>query len=131
VADSSNLRFKEDFPTDYNLLPTVAFVIPNLIDDMHNGSIPASITAGDTWLHDRLDGYYQWAKEHNSLLIVTFDESDDKPLFGARPIRRKRTQINEIRSPPSCRSSRQARRLSEVRGITHVNVLRTMRRCTN
>jgi len=36
VDTSSNLRFA-DFPTDYNLLPTVAFVIPNLNHDMHNG----------------------------------------------------------------------------------------------
>jgi hypothetical protein len=127
VADSSNLRFKEDFPTDYNLLPTVAFVIPNLIDDMHNGSIPASITAGDTWLHDRLDGYYQWAKEHNSLLIVTFDESDDKPLFGgptdpAEKNPDKRNQIATIFAGAHVKHGD----FSEVRGITHVNVLRTM-----
>src|SRR5262245_42232212 len=35
VEDSSNLRF-QDFPSDYRTLPTVAFVIPNLVNDMHN-----------------------------------------------------------------------------------------------
>ena len=34
VETSSNLRFAE-FPSDYNELPTVAFVIPNLENDMH------------------------------------------------------------------------------------------------
>ncbi|HEU0156075.1 MAG TPA: alkaline phosphatase family protein [Stellaceae bacterium] len=74
---SSNLRF-DDFPTDYNKLPTVAFVIPDLEHDMHNGKPEDSIPAGDQWLKQNLDPYYQWAKTHNSLLIVTFDENDDK-----------------------------------------------------
>src|SRR6202049_1544992 len=34
VDDSSNLRFPQDFPSDYTCLPTVSFVIPNLVDDM-------------------------------------------------------------------------------------------------
>ena len=34
---------------------------------------PARITNGDTWLHDNLDAYAQWAKTHNSLLNVTAD----------------------------------------------------------
>ena len=34
VETSSNLRFA-DFPSDYSELPTVAFVIPNLENDMH------------------------------------------------------------------------------------------------
>ena len=36
VEISSNLRFA-GFPSDYATLPTVAFVIPNLNHDMHNG----------------------------------------------------------------------------------------------
>jgi hypothetical protein len=62
------------FPTDaagYAALPTVSFVVPNQQNDMHDGSIGQ----GDAWLKTQiLDGYYQWAKGHNSLLIVTFDE---------------------------------------------------------
>jgi phosphatidylinositol-3-phosphatase len=55
----------------YSALPTVAFVIPNEQHNMHDGSI----AQGDAWLKTNiLDGYYQWAKTHNSLLIVTFDE---------------------------------------------------------
>jgi acid phosphatase len=77
VDTSSNLRFA-DFPSDYNDLPTVSFVIPNLENDMHNGAPEVSIPRGDTWLQDNLDGYYQWAKDSNSLLIVTFDEDNDR-----------------------------------------------------
>jgi acid phosphatase len=61
------------FPADYSRLPTVAFVIPNLCHDMHD----CSIGTGDNWARQNLDGYLRWAKQHNSLLIVTFDEDDD------------------------------------------------------
>ncbi|WP_323746072.1 chitosanase [Catenulispora pinisilvae] len=71
IPASSNLRFSK-FPTDFSKLPTVSFVTPNLDDDMHDGTVKA----GDTWLHDHIDGYAQWAKTHNSLLIVTWDEND-------------------------------------------------------
>jgi acid phosphatase len=60
------------FPAGYSQLPTVSFVIPNICDDMHN----CDIQVGDTWLRQHLDGYVQWAKTHNSLLITTFDEDD-------------------------------------------------------
>jgi acid phosphatase len=46
--------------------------------DMHNGAPKDSIPAGDKWLQQNIDPYYQWAKTHNSLLILTFDENDDK-----------------------------------------------------
>src|SRR6516225_5959240 len=32
-------------------------------------------------LRSNLDRYYKWAKTHNSLLIVTFDENDDKDQY--------------------------------------------------
>jgi phosphatidylinositol-3-phosphatase len=63
------------FPGNYDLLPTVSFVIPNQDHDMHNGTDPKRIKKADTWLRDHLDGYVQWAQSHNSLLILTFDES--------------------------------------------------------
>ena len=53
-------------------LPTVSFVIPNLTDDMHDGSVAAA----DSWLSARLTGYADWAKANNSLLILTWDEDD-------------------------------------------------------
>jgi acid phosphatase len=83
VPTSWNLSFK-DFPSDYTKLPTVAFVIPNLYHDMHNfpDDPEISIPAGDSWLRYNLDRYYQWARTHNSLLIITFDENDDKMPFG-------------------------------------------------
>jgi hypothetical protein len=61
-------------PTDYSTLPTVSFVIPNLCHDMHD----CSIAEGDAWLRDALDPYATWARTHNSLLLVSFDESESK-----------------------------------------------------
>jgi hypothetical protein len=58
--------------TDYASLPTVSFVIPNLDNDMHDGTI----TQADTWLFDNLSHYANWAVANNSLLIITFDEDD-------------------------------------------------------
>ena len=37
VPAASNLTFS-DFPTSYSSLPTVSFVVPNLNDDMHDGT---------------------------------------------------------------------------------------------
>jgi len=73
IPASSNLPFTS-FPTTdrYDSLPTVAFVIPDLIHDMHSGTI----ATGDEWLRLNLDAYIQWAFDHNSLFILTFDESD-------------------------------------------------------
>ena len=61
------------FPSDFSELPTVAFLIPDLCSGMHD----CSIATGDSWLRDHLDSYVRWAREHNSLLVVTFDEDDD------------------------------------------------------
>jgi hypothetical protein len=61
------------FPADFTRLPTVSFVIPNLQNDMHDGSI----AEGDRWLAEHLTGYLTWARAHNSLLIVTTDEDDN------------------------------------------------------
>lgn len=134
VATSSNLRFA-DFPTDpakFNTLPTVAFVIPNLENDMHNGKPKHSIPKGDAWLKKNLDAYYQWAKTHNSLLIVTWDESDNKwPWTGlTKPFidagnslkRDIRNRIPTIFAGAHVKPGD----YPEGKGITHVNILRTL-----
>lgn len=61
------------FPSRFSKLPTLAWVIPDLLDDMHDGTIQE----GDLWLHDNLAAYVKWAETHNSLLILTWDEDDD------------------------------------------------------
>jgi acid phosphatase len=60
------------FGTNYARLPALSFVIPNLAHDMHDGTI----TQGDQWLRKHLGGYVTWARSHNSLLVLTWDEDD-------------------------------------------------------
>lgn len=139
---SSHLRFI-DFPatpSDYAHLPTVAFVIPNLANDMHNGPITDSIPAGDRWLKDNIDSYYQWAKDHNSLLILTFDENNDKRKYKGltNPFVDPQKCVGDDRDHEYC-VDMQNRIVTifagahikpgdypEGQGITHVNLLRTI-----
>ena len=136
LATSSNLRFA-DFPrdpADYHTLPTVAFVIPNQGNDMHNGPSDKSIPAGDAWLKQYFDPYYQWAKQHNSLLIVTFDETDDKgghygltdpracTAAGREQCLELQNRIVTIFAGAHIRPGD----YPEGKGITHVNILRTL-----
>jgi phospholipase C len=105
VPAASNLRFSR-FPTAFASLPTVSFVIPNLCNDMHD----CSVATGDAWLRTNLDGYVQWARTHNSMLVLTFDEDDSSAgnriatVFAGQPVK--------------------AGSYSEH--ITHYNVLRTV-----
>jgi hypothetical protein len=138
AATSSNLRFR-DFPSDpshYADLPTVAFVIPNLQNDMHNGPVCESIPTGDRWLRKHMDTYYQWAKKHNSLLILIFDENHDRRGYQGL--------TNPLVRPGSCADREYGADLQnriptifagahvrpgdypEGSGVTHVNILRTL-----
>ena len=71
VPGDANQPFST-FPADYTQLPQVAYVVPNMMNDMHDGTVPQA----DTWLKAHLDGYIQWAKNHHSILILTWDEDD-------------------------------------------------------
>jgi len=73
IPTSDSLPFTS-FPSssNYASLPTLSFVIPNLNDDMHNGTIAEA----DSWLKTNMSAYATWAKANNSLLIVTWDEDD-------------------------------------------------------
>ena len=66
-----NRRFA-DFPEDYAQLPAIAMVIPDMDHDMHDGSFEAA----DAWLERHIDPYVKWAYQHNSLLVLTWDEDD-------------------------------------------------------
>jgi hypothetical protein len=66
---------------NYAALPTLSFIAPNQCNDAHGTSqdCPNGITnvgLADTFLANNLAGYVDWAKTHNSLLIVTTDEGN-------------------------------------------------------
>ncbi|MEP7009939.1 MAG: alkaline phosphatase family protein [Acidobacteriota bacterium] len=126
ATTSANLRFK-DFPADYSTLPTVSFVIPNLVNDMHDGSTASAITAGDKWLRKHFDGpngYLAWATQNNSLLIITFDENDHGPSGLTDPAAadwKKRNRIVTILAGAHVKPG-----YEESQRVTHVNLLRTL-----
>lgn len=75
-------------------LPTMSFIVPNKLHNTHGSDeAPPFATdplqynplrqAADAWLQQNIDGYLQWAKTHNSLLIVTGDEGDRQHDFTA------------------------------------------------
>jgi hypothetical protein len=105
VASSANMPFSS-FPSDYSQLPTVSIVVPNVNNDMHDGTI----AAGDAWLQNNIDGYKQWAASHNSLLIVTWDEDDS-------------SGTNQI---PTIIVGSQVQPGNYAETINHYNVLRTV-----
>ncbi len=95
------------FPTDdFSKLPTVSFVIPNMDNDMHDGTIQTA----DNWLKLHIDPYVLWAKTHNSLFILTWDEDDSS----------KNNHIPTIFVGPMVKAAHYDQ------PITHLNVLRTL-----
>lgn len=105
VSTSLNQSFS-DFPQNFSSLPTLSFVIPNHQDDMHDGTIKQA----DDWLKTKMDAYITWAKTHNSLLIVTWDEDDYA----------KDNHIPLILVGPMVKAGRYEEK------VTHYNVLRTL-----
>jgi acid phosphatase len=102
---------------------------------MHNGQADDSIPQGDTWLKDNIDAYYQWAKNNNSLLIVTWDECDEndkkKDYAGMTnpfvKVTDKYTLDLQNRIPTIFAGAHiKAGDYAEDKGITHVNILRTL-----
>jgi phosphoesterase family protein len=77
-------------------------------------------------------GYYRWAKTHNSLLIVTFDENDDKsgykgltdPAIGPDGDQRRRDLQNHIVTIFAGADVEPGH--ADAEPLTHVNILRTI-----
>jgi phosphatidylinositol-3-phosphatase len=142
VPKSVTVSF-DKFPKDvagFEKLPLVSFVIPDLEHDMHNGPFPQQIKVGDIWLQENIGPYYEWAKDNNSLLILTFDENDDK--------RQYQGLTNPLVNPETCDVAKMDKEYCqdlqnrivtifagahiipgdypEGKGITHINILRTI-----
>jgi phosphatidylinositol-3-phosphatase len=71
VPDSVNKRFA-DFPADYNQLENVVCISPNLVNDMHSGSIKQA----DNWIKKNVAPLADWCTSHNSVFVIYFDESE-------------------------------------------------------
>lgn len=79
VPKSSNLVYRPNLVPGANMAD-VTFVVPNLDDDMHDGTTQQ----GDTWLSKHLPPILAWNAKNDGLLILTWDEAD--PDNGTNPI---------------------------------------------
>jgi acid phosphatase len=104
VPKSAN-RPMSALPTTYDALPTVAILIPNVDDDMHDGTIEE----GDDWLRTHVAGLLGWADKHDALIVLTWDEGYDAS-----------NSIPTIFYGPMVKPGRYPER------ITHYNTLRTL-----
>jgi phospholipase C len=105
VPSSANRPFA-DFPATFDSLPALSFVIPDLCNDMHD----CAVSVGDSWAKSNLGAYASWARSHNSLLVVTFDEDDN----------------NAGNRIPTVFSGAHVAAGSYAEHITHYTVLRTL-----
>jgi phosphatidylinositol-3-phosphatase len=114
IPAASNLTFAS-FPINYARLPTVSIVVPNECHDMH--SCPRD--NGDLWIKANLGGYASWARSHNSLLIVTWDEDGTRleiPLLGG----------GDGNKVPTIFYGAHVRTETYSEHITHYSILRTL-----
>jgi hypothetical protein len=102
---ASDSKPMDDLPRSYDALPTVSFLIPDVDDDMHDGSIEA----GDTWLATHVKPLLAWADKHDTLVVLTWDEGYDAD-----------NTIPTIFYGPMVKPGRYAER------VDHLNTLRTL-----
>jgi phosphatidylinositol-3-phosphatase len=80
-SDANGYTGSDIFPdsNNYASLPTVTWVIPNSVDDMHDGSEGTAIPNGDNWFHTNMMPLVRWASNpaNNAVVITTWDEDDD------------------------------------------------------
>jgi acid phosphatase len=102
---ASDSKPMDDLPHSYDALPTVSFLIPDVDDDMHDGSIEE----GDTWLATHVKPLLAWADKHDALVVLTWDEGYDAD-----------NTIPTIFYGPMVKPGRYAER------VDHLNTLRTL-----
>lgn len=91
--------------TSWDKLATVTFIVPDVDDDMHDGTIQE----GDDWAEKHLAPLLKWAATHDTLVIFTWDEGYDR--------------VNSIPTMfvgPMVKAGKYTQR------IDHFNVLRTL-----
>lgn len=125
IPEECNKPFSEfKLISDYDSLPTVSFVVPDLYNDMHGATklkvvyghfFPKrAIQHGANWLSTNLSDYQNWAVANNSLLIITFDESSNVG---------RKNKKNDI---PTIFIGAMVKAGTDDEEITHYNVLKTI-----
>ena len=103
-------------PDGYATMPTVSFVVGNGDESSHDGSIAES----DAWVKSTFGSYIDWARTHNSLFVLTYDEDDFTPTNRVPTIMvgpmAKAGQYNEHVNHYSV-----LRTLLDMYGLPHIN----------
>ena len=140
LPSSENQTFTAFTNTSFTNLPNVAFVIPDQQNDGHGVGVKsgnALLAASDQFLQNNVGAYATWAKTHNSLLIVTYDENDFSPgnnriatvFYGANVIpgqyteNQFTTQVSTFDAYPNPPAPPV---FANVPGISHYDILRTI-----
>lgn len=78
VSSSLNQPWSAFPHSNYNNLPNVSFIAPNQCNDGHDvcGPYNNRTKQYDVWIQNNLNNYLTWARQNNSLLIITYDEDD-------------------------------------------------------
>jgi len=79
TAQANNVVPFSQFPADLssNNLPDFSFIIPNVLDDAHDGTLAAA----DQWLSSNIDPLIKSSVfQSGAVLIVVFDESENSDL---------------------------------------------------
>ncbi len=68
--------------SDSHSWPNLAWITPNLVDDMHKGATLAEkISNGDSWLSVHLPPIISYCDNNNGLIILTMDEGPHNHIF--------------------------------------------------
>jgi acid phosphatase len=85
------------------------------------------VSSGDEWLRKHIDAYYQWAKRHNSLLIITFYEDARARYPGGLTNAASNSPRGQNRIPTLLAGAHVKHGdFEEGRGVNHVTLLRTL-----
>ena len=103
--------------TSYDTLPSVAFLIPNLQNDMHS----ASVARGDAWLRAHVAPLVAWANTHDALVVLTWDESGS-PITNHIPTLFLGPMVRPGRYGEVVTHDRVLRTIEDLFGLTHAGL---------
>ncbi|MFN2450019.1 MAG: alkaline phosphatase family protein [Candidatus Baltobacteraceae bacterium] len=99
-VDFTNVPAQDNLPLtlfpSFDRLPSVSFVVPNVDNDMHDGTVQQA----DAWAREHIAPLLAWARTHSTLVVFTWDEGYDEansiPVIFAGPMVRPGTYQQRI-----------------------------------
>jgi len=115
---------------DNDTLPAFAMVVPNTVNDMHDGPDPAAIHNGDTWLATELPKILLSAayQSGNTVVFLTFDEGEFGPCSPSARTARTTPPTSPATSRRSSSAPRRMPGTTAAKLYNHYSLLRTTER---